>query len=696
MGVSVQRTDDRAVPRADVVDTARLPYIQGLRAFAVLAVVAFHAGLPVPGGFVGVDVFFVISGFVITAMLKREWERSGTIRLRTFYRRRFQRLAPALALLVSVTLLISVFALSPFGFQQRAALTGIGAELSVANFVIAFTTGGYFDFIASVNPLLHTWSLSVEEQFYFVFPGLLLLMWLLSRRLRAGWPPVAMLALASLVTFAVAVIGSTGIIVRHGASLISFYSPVTRAWEFGLGALLALAASRLSVIPGRVGGAMAWLGTAALAASLWIITEHTPFPGVWTLLPVGGTLLVIAGSAAKRSLVGRGLGWRPAVVLGDWSYSYYLWHWPFIVFAGLLLPGLPWVITVAAVISLLPAVASYRFLEQPIRVRRSPTKRWVAGLVAITLVPPIVLAAGLYMGANRGWGFPEVRAEQAAGLPFGDGLPIECMDRRTIAGLQPADLRACTFNGNAPGRPIYLLGDSNAAMYFTALAQVAADLGRPLVVNTAADCPFSDIYRTSQWGREADQACRDYYDDGLTWLSTKEPGTVVLASTIRHAGGSTSTIGRTPEEKADGTEGRTRALASGLESAVRELQAQGDSVVVVAPTYRFEEWSTPITMDRCSMLALARGTCPIIVPVTAVEDWQESYREAVARIAATTGSPLVDLAPYQCPSGQCSDFSGGVRVYDDPSHLTTDLTRLAVPAFTEAVADSGQMRTVGP
>ncbi|WP_219107820.1 acyltransferase, partial [Austwickia sp. TVS 96-490-7B] len=164
-------------PTLRAVTSQRRPDIQGLRAIAVGLVIVYHAGLPVPGGFVGVDVFFVISGFVITAMLIREIETQGRVRFARFYLRRFRRLTPALALMLSVTLVMSAVALGPFGAQAVAAQTALGAVLLVANGVIAVTTGGYFDAPAESNPLLHTWSLSVEEQFYLFFPAVLSLAW---------------------------------------------------------------------------------------------------------------------------------------------------------------------------------------------------------------------------------------------------------------------------------------------------------------------------------------------------------------------------------------------------------------------------------------------------------------------------------------------------------------------------------------
>jgi peptidoglycan/LPS O-acetylase OafA/YrhL len=201
-----------ALPVERAVSDGRRSDIQGLRAVAVLLVVAFHAGLPVPGGFAGVDIFFVISGFVIAGMIHREHSSTGRFRFGRFYLRRFKRLTPALALMVGVTMFISFFLLSPFGAQQTAAQTGVGAMLIGANFVIARATGGYFDAPAEANPLLHTWSLSVEEQFYLIFPAILLLGWVVSQR--GGRRMAAVMALVStvaLISFGLAVSGAGGL-----------------------------------------------------------------------------------------------------------------------------------------------------------------------------------------------------------------------------------------------------------------------------------------------------------------------------------------------------------------------------------------------------------------------------------------------------------------------------------------------------
>jgi len=210
----------------------RRPDIQGLRAVAVIMVVAFHAGLPVPGGFVGVDVFFVMSGFVITAMLHRERIKTGRILFRQFYLNRFKRLTPALALVVAATMVASAAMLPPFGSQTVAAMTGIGAMLLVANFVIVRTTGGYFAPEAETNPLLNTWSLSVEEQFYLVFPMVIALGWYIAQRsIKFRAAPFLIVSGLAVLSFGLALAGSLGWTFRGSETVLGFYSPFTRAWN---------------------------------------------------------------------------------------------------------------------------------------------------------------------------------------------------------------------------------------------------------------------------------------------------------------------------------------------------------------------------------------------------------------------------------------------------------------------------------
>lgn len=357
-----------------------------------------------PGGFVGVDVFFVISGFVITAMLHREWLNHGRIRFRNFYMNRFKRLTPALALVVAVTMIFSAIIFSPLGTQTNAARTGIGAMLSIANFVIARTTVGYFDQVAETNPLLNAWSLSVEEQFYLIFPAVLVLGWVLAKRtVHLRGASFILISGIAILSFGLALAGSLGWAFRGGGWVLGFYSPFTRAWEFAVGALLAIALTRITVsLTPRVMSVVGTVGIAMLAASLWLINGSTTFPGTWTLLPVTGTLLLLfAGVCENR--VSRALSIRPAIKIGDWSYSIYLWHWPFIVFAIYLWPYSPYAAIIAAVVSLAPALASYYWLEQLIRQRVIKTRIQSTKLIAAVMIPPLALAALVDVTAKYYW-----------------------------------------------------------------------------------------------------------------------------------------------------------------------------------------------------------------------------------------------------------------------------------------------------
>lgn len=397
--------------------------VQGLRAIAVLAVIASHAGLALPGGFAGVDVFFVISGYVITAMLVREIATHGRIRYARFYIRRFKRLTPALALMLTVTMLVAAAVLGPLGIQEEIAQTGLGAVFLVANFVIAVAPGDY----TGTNPLIHTWSLSVEEQFYLFFPALLGIAWVGlhrakarrgagadnagndgtgARRLRPRRAFVAVAAVGA-VSFVWAMIGSTGVGLPGPDVLVGgFYSPIGRAWEFAVGALIALAPVPRMLSHRTTATVVGIIGLVALAVSFLVVHNSTPWPGPVTLLPVLGTAAAImAGSDPKGAAnpVTRLLSMRPAVAVGDWSYSLYLWHWPVIVTVVTLWPHSTVAPLAGAFLCAVPALLSYRFVEEPIRHDSGIVGRKLAAAVVLTITPPILTAALLWAGDSQGW-----------------------------------------------------------------------------------------------------------------------------------------------------------------------------------------------------------------------------------------------------------------------------------------------------
>ncbi|MDC7805143.1 acyltransferase family protein [Sphingomonas sp. BLCC-B65] len=340
--------------------------IQGLRALAVLAVIGAHAAGWPRGGFAGVDVFFVISGFVITGMLLREQQESGRIRLSRFSARRARRLLPA-ALVTVGAVVGAAFALFGRARAEQVMWDGVSALLLVSNWRFTQQGTDYFHAGDAVSPLQNFWSLSVEEQFYLVWPGLLIVSLLfvpaVARRGRA--------AAAVAAGWAVVVIAASfgwALLQGSSAPTAAYFSTATRAWEFALGALLAAGVPLLRRLPAALGALLAWIGVAGIVASLVLIDmTAVGFPGPWAAAPTLATALALTGgvTAPPRALF---LWTNPvAVVVGNASYSLYLWHFPVVVFAAALLPASPWSLPLTLAIVAVVGFASYAIIEQPLR-----------------------------------------------------------------------------------------------------------------------------------------------------------------------------------------------------------------------------------------------------------------------------------------------------------------------------------------
>jgi peptidoglycan/LPS O-acetylase OafA/YrhL len=666
-------------------DSNRRLDIQGLRAIAVGVVVAFHAGLPIPGGFVGVDVFFVISGFVITAMLHREWNASGRIRMGTFYLRRFKRLSPALAVMVTLTVLAALVLLPPFGSQQNAAATGLGAMAMVANFVIFATTGGYFDVAAELNPLLHTWSLSVEEQFYLVFPALLLLGWLLARKVRIlRRMPIVIVGLFGAASLAAMLLEASGSPISWLPDwLMGFYGPLGRAWEFAVGAALALAAARLRHIPTALATAGGLLGAALLIASMWLITSETVFPGPMTLLPVVATLLLILAGSNEANPVSRLLSTRPVTWVGDRSYSWYLWHWPFIVFSALLWPDLPWVLVVAALVSLLPSMASYRWIETPVRLLPTGTPWRVARVVTLTLVPALGISALTLTAANNALWNPDLQKFQYAVDTLAVDAAAGC---QTPLGTGPRDGK-CVWNGEATGAPIYLVGDSKAGQFSSAVINAGAELGRPVIIATAPACPYIDgfINVPRPQPRWSADGCRSFFLATQKWLVSAEPGVVIVVSTQTYL--FSKKIGLSLERSDYVTDPvqKEPIYAEGFLRAITALRDAGQQVLLPDPGPTFD-WDPQV----CTTVSVLTKSCNITVSLTDMEAEQLPFTRMVDDTAAATGSRTIDIRPQLCPNGTCIAVpSDGVPITRDGQHISVPTSESLAPNFRAAIEAMG-------
>ena len=650
--------------------------IQGLRAVAVAMVVAYHAGLPVPGGFAGVDVFFVISGYVITASLLRERRANGRIRLGRFYVRRFLRLVPALALVLGCTVVAAYLMLSPLGSQQTVASTAAAAMLLCANLAVYFGSGDYFDDGAEVNPLSHTWSLSVEEQFYLAFPIVLVLtLWLACRYRRLPRrTPAGIVLLLGAGSFALAVAGSLGYSLYGVSGLIGFYSPLTRAWEFVAGAALVAV-----TVPRRLHGLGAVTGGALVLASCWLLTDHTPTPGPWTLIPVAGAMLLIT---CGGSAVARLLGSRPLARAGDWSYSIYLWHWPFLVLVAVRWPSWRGGAAVAVAASLIVAVAAYRWVEQPLRELRGLSRPRFMTLAAAMLAPVVLLALGLRVAAGHAhWSAP-VRALQSGVLAVDAGNRAGCT---TVLLGDPA-AAACRWHTGSPGAPVYLAGDSQGGQYSDALITATATAGRPLEVATRNGCPvLTGHLRRIGWERALRDGCRTYQRETLRYLGAARPGAVYLAMTDVYFHDPRYVYG---PDRAGATADPARKVAGlgrDLTTVVSRLRAAGHTVVLVLPSPRWLP-VRPWLSDYCDAPAIEAGRCRLEMTVEQARRTVGATHRLMRDAAQRAGARVLDVWGTVCPGGRCSTDGPGYVRYRDALHLSVPQSLALAPVFAQAMA----------
>lgn len=675
--------DGPAIPQS-VASSGRRGDIQGLRAVAVLLVVAYHAELGFSGGFVGVDVFFVISGYVITRTLTAELDRHQRIRFGRFYLRRIRRLLPALAVMLTVVLLASGL-LSSIGGQEATARTGAAAAVLNANtYLIRFGgDGGYFDIDANVNALLHTWSLSVEEQFYLVFPALLIAAWLLGRklpllgsRLAIGISLVAISALSFLLSWALST-GRTGLLpIDDLADQFAFYSSLTRAWEFAAGGVLALVGARLIRV-GRISTTLAaTTGFALVAYSAIVFDDRTIFPGSAALVPVVGTLCIIAaGEQQTQNPVNRALSVRPAQYLGNLSYSWYLWHWPFIVFAAALWPTTNHLIVVAAVASLLPAWLSSTYIEGPIRFAAHPRARTTLMLAAACILVPVASAVVLNSTTSV-LRDSEVIAEFERDLEIHIDV-VEGCDAEEPHGSR--EMPQCTWSTPAGNRSAVLIGDSAAGQFSEAFVGAADARGYDATITTFSACPFVDLIIVRD-GR-INEECRSFVTQSLRALVETPPSTVLIASC------SACYIEDSDFDLIDASSGHTTSSpddkaaiwTAGLAAVIQPLAASGSNVVVLHVT------PSPGVFDprECAAIRvlIEVESCAASTDRAAAESARQRAIDAETSAVEATAATALDVADILCPGGSCAAHRDGQWIWRDSRHITVGTAELLTPQF---------------
>ena len=650
-----------------------------MRALAVLAVVLYHAGLPLPGGFAGVDVFFVISGFVITSAITRRMDEHR-FRLRDFYLGRIRRLLPALAAMLVIVLALSAV-IGTIGSMGSTARTGGAASLINANtYLMLFETTGYFDAAATLNPLLHTWSLSVEEQFYLVVPGLLVLAWLVWRRRAAAQPTRVVLLVIGLASLALMLVLSRHTDPSTLPGKIDFYSPFSRAWEFAAGALLVVLPATWRL--GRAtAAAAATLGAAAVLLGFFVIHDGVTYPSPITLLPVVGTVaLIAAGTHHAGNPVSRAFAWRPVTRVGDLSYSWYLWHWPLIVFAGILFTESHTWKVIGAAVSLPIAWVSYRFLENPVRYspRATPARTVLIG-IGCTLVP-LALAAGLlaWHGQVKSDWHRDPFALHQDNLRGCDGP--ESLSQK------PAD---CTWPVTGAQSRAVLVGDSLAGQYTEGFTAAMTAAGITAQVATLSGCPFLDWGTREQeaidLGIVTDPKCATYVDQTMADLLRRPPTLVVLTSSAQRflPGGRD---GRPSEYDAE----RAALITAARIDMIRQLQDAGSTVALIAPLPKFRGWGPYVDgpfkeATVASVLAIGSPFTPSMSQA-AVDAMLLAATDAERAAARETGATFLEMRPLVCGTDGCGVKSAAGWTYRDYEHLSVATSYRMEPVFAALAA----------
>lgn len=613
--------------------------IQGLRAAAVVPVVLYHVDPRLaPGGFVGVDVFFVISGFLITQILLREIEQ-GTFSIRAFYERRVRRLFPALYAMLAATLFAGVFILSPADLHELGRTT-LGATLFAANLVF-LNLSGYFDGAAELKPLLHTWSLAVEEQFYLLFPLALVFVARRAPRLLK-----AALWLAALASF-----GACLFLIRNHQAA-AFYLPATRAYELLLGALVAAGA-----VPALRRAAMrhaaSLVGLAMIGASVVLFNKSMVFPGWAALAPAIGCALVIhAGQGGDAPIGSRVLSFAPFVAIGAISYSLYLWHWPVLTYARYLAHGEPpfWTMALAGAASVALAAVSWRWIEQPL-LRRPATCCALFGGAGAAMAASCAVAGMLVFTHGLPHRFPTDIQTLFAGAWDSSPHRARCHNDHEM-GI--AYERNCVFGASGAEPSIAVWGDSFGAELAVALGEAAAGQGRATLQATASACPPALGYKL-----EFRPKCAAHNEATLARLAADARiETVVLVANYERY------------------EHDTKGLLDGLARTADKLRDAGKTIVLTYPIP-----TMPNEAPRTLGLIAARGG-----DISAYGAARAEYAKRMAgvvgkldEIAARVGGRRFMPDALLCEDEWCPGYRADAGVlYFDSAHLSLTGARLVV------------------
>lgn len=637
------------------------PDLEGLRGIAILLVVLFHAGVPgFAGAFVGVDLFFVLSGFFITGLLARELNDNGGIDLGGFVSRRAARLLPVLLVVLLATLALSTWLYAPID-REQVATTARAAATYGAN--VEFARSGDDYFRATDNPLLHTWSLAVEEQFYIVWPLLLIgLAAFAARRAAAAAdasPSRRQLGLLFGIVAGVSLLAS--LLVTPVAQSWAFFGMPTRIWEFAIGGLLALVPERVAAEQVRGHAVLVGAGLAAIALAVVLYDSLTPYPGIAALLPALGTAAVVLGGRATGTVTDRVMSATALQWLGRHSYAWYLWHWPLLVTGAVLWPGLGLGGKAALVaVAMGLAWATRRWIELPARARAERVERreWIP-LAAVAAALAVALTAHLIvLKARHDTGRGEQQRFAAARQ---DRMQHDCWVR-TIDD----PVARCEFGDLTSKTVLVLLGDSHAEHWLGALDAAGKRSGWKVVAFVKGGCPVADMPEVLR-GRGAKlwQECARFREAKVRHIIAMRPAALILSSwngyVVEDGGHSRWQV--TP-----------RMWRDGLRRTYARVTAAGITTVAIRGTPR-----TWFDVPQCLSRRAAR--LPFSRACTYGRDESINHSADRAQADAMRGLAvrLVDMNDAICSTTRCTVLRDRVVMFTDDNHLTASFSRSLAP-----------------
>lgn len=662
------------------------PDIDGLRALAILPVLIFHA-FPtiVPGGFIGVDIFFVISGFLISNIILRALER-GSFSFAGFYANRIRRLFPALLLVLAACCAAGWFVLLPNEYEQLGKHS-VGAVAYVENFVL-WREAGYFDTGSVYKPLMHLWSLGVEEQFYLTYPLFLWLVWRLRRTLSGLLLAIAVASFSLNVWY-----------VRHD-TIGAFFLPQTRWWELMLGGLIASWQlfrqqpdsrggmhwdRRITCLASRndipwLNNACSIAGILLIAVGLFLIHENELFPGWWALLPAcGAALLIFGGPSAwiNRAL----LATRPMVLIGLISYPLYLWHWPILAFPRMIRRAELSVTARIAGILLSFALAwvTWRLVEKPIRFGR---KTWIKNSALVSA--SAMIGCFGYVAHQGGYiqRFPKVTAD------LGDVRGIQWATPECLKMVGSSGIDYCRVTSPAPPE-VLLLGDSHAAVLYQAMASAYRERSQVLMNLGQAGCVLfydTDTITSSRPNDKCQPAVNRILEFAATATSVRSiilsfRGPIYMSGHV--FGSSSSAQSKTLVWKAaPKNTPQSDVFTGALRDTILRLYATGKNVIF------FVDWPE-LGFDPTSCLPrplriIAEPPRVCGVPRAAVDARNRAYRQAVFDLKREFPNlTLFDPLPHLCDSAMCYAMKGEHPLYFDEDHPSNVGAALLVQKFFE-------------